>query len=171
MINKLERELDDSRNGFRTLLSESSNRLKILADKLGSAVEKSRPYYDARIKAKELQNETQKAVLKYERAMSAAAAAKEMVKLSEEGLVQEGRTFDPTWQEMLNHATARVNAAEEERIQSEGEHRRTSIVYMEAEKTVQILHAHLKKSIEKSRYGSSHPSSLILFLLNEYLSL
>ncbi|RZF38104.1 hypothetical protein LSTR_LSTR006503 [Laodelphax striatellus] len=51
--------------------------------------------------------ETQLAAVKYERANSAHAAAKEMVYLAEEGLCTEGRTFDHAWQEMLNHATMR----------------------------------------------------------------
>lgn len=55
-----------------------------------------------------MQTQTQKAALRYERASSAHAAAKEMVYLAEEGLKKEGRCFDPAWQEMLNHATLRV---------------------------------------------------------------
>lgn len=56
----------------------------------------------------QLQTQTQKAALRYERTSSAHAAAKEMVYLAEEGLKKEGRCFDPAWQEMLNHATLRV---------------------------------------------------------------
>jgi hypothetical protein len=47
--------------------------------------------------------------VRFERANSAHAAAKEMVFLAEEGLKAEGRTFDHAWQEMLNHATMRVS--------------------------------------------------------------
>jgi hypothetical protein len=53
--------------------------------------------------------ETQQAAVKFERANSAHAAAKEMVYLAEEGLSTEGRTFDHAWQEMLNHATMRAS--------------------------------------------------------------
>lgn len=49
------------------------------------------------------------AAVRFERANSAHAAAKEMVFLAEEGLCTEGRTFDHAWQEMLNHATMRVS--------------------------------------------------------------
>ena len=152
LINKLELELDDSRAVFRQVLTESTNQLKSLAKSLGSSVEKARPYYEARIRAKELQNETQKAAVRYERAVSAHLAAKEMVSLSEEGLSEEGRIFDPAWQEMLNHATARVNAAEEERAASEFEHLRTSRAYNEAENVVSLLASKLKRTIAKARY-------------------
>lgn len=46
--------------------------------------------------------------MRYERAMSQHAAAREMVFLAEEGLMQKGCVFDHTWQEMLNHATSKV---------------------------------------------------------------
>lgn len=36
-------------------------------------------------------------------------AAREMVYVAEQGLMADGKnTLDPTWQEMLNHATAKV---------------------------------------------------------------
>ncbi|XP_054708740.1 SH3 domain-binding protein 5-like isoform X2 [Uloborus diversus] len=151
LINKLEIELDEARSNFRLLLSESSLRVNQLAKKLGSCVEKARPYYESRMQAKQLQSQTQKAALRYERASSAHSAAKEMVFLAEEGLKKEGRCFDPAWQEMLNHATLRVNEAESERVLSQHEHQKTSLAYNEAEKIVQQLHQELKKSIVKSR--------------------
>lgn len=55
------------------------------------------------------QQETQKAALSYERAVSMHTAAREMVYVAEQGLMADGRnTLDPTWQEMLNHATSKV---------------------------------------------------------------
>lgn len=54
------------------------------------------------------QQETQKAALRYERAVSMHAAAREMVHVAEQGLLADKNTMDPTWQEMLNHATAKV---------------------------------------------------------------
>lgn len=151
LINKLEIELDEARSNFRLLLNDSSIRVNQLAKKLGSCVEKARPYYEARMRAKQLQTQTQKAALRYERASSAHSAAKEMVYLAEEGLKKEGRCFDPAWQEMLNHATLRVNEAESERVLSQHEHQKLSSAYNDAEKIVQKLHQELKKSIVKSR--------------------
>ena len=54
------------------------------------------------------QIETQKAALRFERACSQQAAAKEMVNLAEQGFFTRGQVFDPAWQEMLNHATIKV---------------------------------------------------------------
>ncbi|XP_054279862.1 SH3 domain-binding protein 5-like isoform X2 [Macrosteles quadrilineatus] len=150
-INKLEVDLDEARANFRQLLCESSVRIDALGKKLGSCVDKARPYYEARIRAKEALHETQMAAVRFERANSAHAAAKEMVYLAEEGLNAEGRTFDHAWQEMLNHATMRVNESELERTLSEAEHRRTSHTYQQAETSVQQLQKELKRSIAKSR--------------------
>lgn len=56
------------------------------------------------------QQETQKAALRYERAVSMHSAAREMVYVAEQGLLADRNTMDSTWQEMLNHATAKVCA-------------------------------------------------------------
>nr|CAD7425853.1 unnamed protein product [Timema monikensis] len=153
-IDKCSDEVDprvqESRAAFRQLLCESTVRIDVLAKKLGACVEKARPYYEARMKAKEALQETQHAAVKFERANSAHAAAKEMVYLAEEGLSTEGRTFDHAWQEMLNHATMRVNESERDRTLGELEHRRTSQQYHRAEMRVQQLQKELKRAITKS---------------------
>lgn len=150
-INHLEVDLDDGRATFRQLLVESTAKIDQLAKKLGTCIERARPYYDARMKAKEALQETQKAAVRFERANSAHVAAKEMVALAEEGLRTEGRIFDHAWQEMLNHATMRVNEAERERASSEEEHRKTSFTYQQSERRVQGLQRELKKAIVRSR--------------------
>ncbi|XP_071528847.1 uncharacterized protein [Panulirus ornatus] len=150
-INKLEVDLDEARMLFRQLLADSTHRIDLLAKRLGKCVEQSRPYYEARIHAKQALRETQAAAVRYERAMSQHAAAREMVFLAEEGLMQKGCTFDQTWQEMLNHATSKVNDAEREKIESAAEHRRTSALYHEAETRVKALQKELKRAIAKSR--------------------
>ncbi|XP_071528857.1 uncharacterized protein [Panulirus ornatus] len=149
-INKLEVDLDEARMLFRQLLADSTHRIDLLAKRLGKCVEQSRPYYEARIHAKQALRETQAAAVRYERAMSQHAAAREMVFLAEEGLMQKGCTFDQTWQEMLNHATSKVNDAEREKIESAAEHRRTSALYHEAETRVKALQKELKRAIAKS---------------------
>ncbi|KAK8738996.1 hypothetical protein OTU49_003783, partial [Cherax quadricarinatus] len=53
-INKLEVDLDEARMLFRQLLADSTHRIDILAKRLGKCVEQSRPYYDARINAKQV---------------------------------------------------------------------------------------------------------------------
>ncbi|XP_054483210.1 SH3 domain-binding protein 5-like, partial [Anoplopoma fimbria] len=97
------------------------------------------------------QQETQKAALRFERAVSMHTAAREMVYVAEQGLLADRNTMDPTWQEMLNHATAKVNEAEEERLRSEREHQRVTQLCQEAEARVQTLQKALKKVILKSK--------------------
>ncbi|XP_076058279.1 uncharacterized protein LOC143035289 isoform X2 [Oratosquilla oratoria] len=150
-INKLEVDLDEARNLFRQLLTDSTQRIDALAKRLGKCVEQSRPYYDARIKAKQALAQAQAAAVRYERAMSQHAAAREMVFLAEEGLMQKGCVFDQTWQEMLNHATTKVNDAEKEKVEATVDHRRTSAHFHEAETRVKALQKELKRAIAKSR--------------------
>ncbi|XP_062584434.1 SH3 domain-binding protein 5-like isoform X2 [Saccostrea cucullata] len=150
-INKLELELDDARASFRQALTDSTQQLNALAKKLGSCVEKARPYYDARMKAKDAHIETQKAALRFERACSMHEAAKEMVQLAEQGYMCREEPSDPAWQEMLNHATMKVNEAEKERNASEQDHRNTMIKFQDTEEVVHHLQRELKRAIAKSK--------------------
>ncbi|XP_061764295.1 SH3 domain-binding protein 5-like isoform X2 [Nerophis ophidion] len=150
-INKLELQLDDARSSYRKILTDSARKLNAQGSQLGACIEKARPYYEARRLAKEAQQETQKAALRYERAVSMHTAAREMVYVAEQGLLADRNTMDPTWQEMLNHATAKVNEAEEERFRSEREHQRVTQLCQEAEARVQTLQKSLKKVILKSK--------------------
>ncbi|XP_071775280.2 SH3 domain-binding protein 5-like [Centroberyx gerrardi] len=150
-INKLELQLDDARSSYRRILTDSARKLNAQGSQLGTCIEKARPYYEARRLAKEAQQETQKAALRYERAVSMHSAAREMVYVAEQGLLADRNTLDPTWQEMLNHATAKVNEAEEERLRSEREHQRVTQLCQDAEARVQTLQKALKKVILKSK--------------------
>ncbi|KAK6327943.1 hypothetical protein J4Q44_G00035890, partial [Coregonus suidteri] len=150
-INKLELQLDDARSSYRRILTDSARKLNAQGSQLGTCIEKARPYYEARRLAKEAQQETQKAALRYERAVSMHTAAREMVYVAEQGLLADRNTLDPTWQEMLNHATSKVNEAEEERLWGEREHQRVTQMCQEAEQRVQTLQKSLKRFIVKSK--------------------
>lgn len=91
-------------------MNESTRRLKLSSKKLGSCIEKARPYYEALEKAKVAQLECQAATLKYQRANEIHAAAKETVALAEQRFMSNSHEwqFDNAWQEMLNHATIKV---------------------------------------------------------------
>ncbi|VDI19412.1 Hypothetical predicted protein, partial [Mytilus galloprovincialis] len=150
-INKLELELDDERAGFRQALSDTTHKLNTLAKKLGSCVEKARPYYDQRHRVLEAHSEAQKVAIRFERACSMHEAAKEMVQLAEQGYMKGEASTDPAWQEMLNHATMKVNEAEKERNESETEHMKTMHSFQESDEKCQKLQKELKRAITKSR--------------------
>ncbi|KAM9469619.1 SH3-binding domain protein 5-like, a [Clarias gariepinus] len=149
-INQLELQLEEERSSYRKIFADSARKLNALSSQLGSCIEKARPYYEARRLAKEAQQETQKAALRYERAVSMHTAAREMVYVAEQGLGAD-KTLDQTWQEMLNHATAKVNEAEDERLRSEREHMRVTQLCQAAEAHVQTLQKSLKRTIIKSK--------------------
>ncbi|MXQ91157.1 hypothetical protein E5288_WYG005488 [Bos mutus] len=132
-INQVELQLDEARTTYRRILQESARKLNTQGSHLGSCIEKARPYYEARRLAKEAQQETQKAALRYERAVSMHNAAREMVFVAEQGVMADKNRLDPTWQEMLNHATCKVNEAEEERLRGEREHQRVTRLCQQAE--------------------------------------
>lgn len=61
----------EANNVFRTTLTESTARLKALAKKLGSCIEKARPYYEALELARSSQLDCQRAAVQYQRANGA----------------------------------------------------------------------------------------------------
>lgn len=58
----------EANSTFRILLNESTRRLKLLSKKLGSCIEKARPFYEAQDKARIAQIECQAAAVKFQRA-------------------------------------------------------------------------------------------------------
>ncbi|GLV35910.1 parcas [Carabus blaptoides fortunei] len=152
-INKLEIELDEANTTFRMLLNESTRRLKVLAKKLGSCIERARPYYDAVEVAKRAQMECQKAAVLFQRANEIHAAAKETVALAEQRFMsnQHEWQFDNAWQEMLNHATIKVMDAENQKAASGREHQLRATLFTAAEQKVQHLEERLRRHIIKSR--------------------
>ncbi|XP_069945329.1 uncharacterized protein [Cherax quadricarinatus] len=157
MASMEEEELDprvqEANNLFRATLTESTAVLKSLAKKLGSCIEKARPYYEAQELARTSQLDCQRAAVQYQRANALHQAAKETIALAEERFVNcrhEQWQFDSAWQEMLNHATIKVMEAEAQKAASEREHMRRASVFQQAEQRVQQLQRGLRSSINKS---------------------
>uniref|UniRef100_A0A5S6QU26 SH3 domain-binding protein 5-like n=1 Tax=Trichuris muris TaxID=70415 RepID=A0A5S6QU26_TRIMR len=152
VINKLELQLDEAQAIFRDVQSSWTQRLAQMSKRLGSCIDKSRPYYEARIKVLEAQQEAHKAALRFERANRMHAVAKQQVSLTQESLNRQGtENVDPACLEVLNHHIHRVNEAEVDRLQSENEHKRISQQVEEATKNVSALQCALKRSIQKSK--------------------
>lgn len=152
-INKLEIELDEANTTFRMLMAEASRRLKVRARKLGSCIDKARPFYEALNVSKHAQQQCQIAAVKYQRANEIHQAAKETVALAEARFLskQHEWKFDSAWQEMLNNAILKVTEAENQKTESGREHQRKAALYQAAEQKVQMLEQKFKRSIIKSR--------------------
>nr|CAD7452659.1 unnamed protein product [Timema tahoe] len=152
-INKLEIELDEANTTFRLLLNDSTRRLKLQSKKLGSCIERARPYYEALEVAKQAQLECQRAAVQFQRANEIHQAAKETVALAEQRFISKQHVwqFDNAWQEMLNHATLKVRDAEDQKSESGREHQKRAILFNAAEQKVQQLEQRLRRNIAKSR--------------------
>ncbi|EAT32702.1 AAEL015075-PA [Aedes aegypti] len=149
-INKYEVELDEAKNEFRELLRESAEKIKAVAKKLGNSIETAKPYYEARLYASQLAKETQQSALNYDKAKSVHAAAKEMVFLAEQGLGEKS-TLDTACQEMLTHATTRVNESQNECTEMRNVLRISELKLEVANNRVAKLHSQLKGAIRASR--------------------
>ncbi|EAT39156.1 AAEL009014-PA, partial [Aedes aegypti] len=149
-INKYEVELGEAKNEFRELLRESAEKIKAVAKKLGNSIETAKPYYEARLYASQLAKETQQSALNYDKAKSVHAAAKEMVFLAEQGLGEKS-TLDTACQEMLTHATTRVNESQNECTEMRNVLRISELKLEVANNRVAKLHSQLKGAIRASR--------------------
>uniref|UniRef100_A0A1L8DLY8 Putative btk-associated sh3-domain binding protein sab n=1 Tax=Nyssomyia neivai TaxID=330878 RepID=A0A1L8DLY8_9DIPT len=148
-INKFEVELDEAKSEFRRLLTESVEKIKQSAHKLGNSIETAKPYYEARLYASQLAKETQVAGVNYDKARSVHAAAKEMVYLAEQGLGEKS-TLDTACQEMLSHAASRVNQSQLECTDTRNILKICELKQEVANNRVAKLQAQLKSAIRSS---------------------
>jgi len=153
-INRLETQLDEANATFRSLLSNSTQHLKSLSKKLGSSIEKARPYFEGADQMTRAQAECQRAAVQFQRASDTHTAAKETISLAEERFLNNSGNwqFDTAWQEMLNHATIKVIEAEKMKTASEKEHLDKSAVFSNIESKVKVLEKKLRKHIKKSKH-------------------
>ncbi|VDM75546.1 unnamed protein product [Strongylus vulgaris] len=86
VINKLEVQLDGARACFREIQASWSEKLKELSKKYSTAIAKARPYYEAKIQERKLRDESQRAAIRFERATSLLAVAKQQVALTQDSL-------------------------------------------------------------------------------------
>ena len=165
-INNLELELEDSKKEYARTIKESEEELKELEKKLGSCVEKSRPYYDARIELNEAKEKYYIAKHRFETAQELYVAAKNIQLYAEENLENFSSIAknDPNEKEtlikILEIAKNKVNDTELSKESSDIEQINALKIYDEKKNLVQQLEKDLKKNIEKSKKYYELKSSL-----------
>uniref|UniRef100_A0A182I9F2 SH3 domain-binding protein 5-like n=1 Tax=Anopheles arabiensis TaxID=7173 RepID=A0A182I9F2_ANOAR len=160
-INKYEVDLDEAKNEFRELLRESAEKIKAVAKKVGNSIDAAKPYYEARLYASQLAKETQQCALNFDKAKSVHAAAKEMVYLAEQGLGEKS-TLDTACQEMLTHATTRVNESQNECTEMRNVLKISELKLEVANNRVCKLHSQLKGAIRASSFLRANYNAVLL---------
>ncbi len=140
----------ESKKEFKELLKESIEKIKYSAKKLGNSISTAKPYYEARLYATQLSKETQSAAANYDKAKSILAASKEMVYLAEQGLCEK-TVLDTACQEMLTHATTKVNDSQIQCIEKKNVYKICELKQEVANNRVAKLQAQLKSAIKASR--------------------
>ncbi|XP_035919620.1 uncharacterized protein LOC118517506 isoform X2 [Anopheles stephensi] len=143
--------VQEAKNEFRELLRESAEKIKAVAKKVGNSIDAAKPYYEARLYASQLAKETQQCALNFDKAKSVHAAAKEMVYLAEQGLGEKS-TLDTACQEMLTHATTRVNESQNECTEMRNVLKISELKLEVANNRVCKLHSQLKGAIRASSF-------------------
>jgi hypothetical protein len=161
-INDLELQLSSVRASFRKTLGECKLRLEETRKRLGSCIPKSQPFIEVWRKARQVQEESNKAAARFDKASSQYAAAKEMIRVTEgelanslPGTSEEGRAIDESVThallEVLNHATKKVVGTEKEKRESEAEHRRVLDRCNAVLEEYRLIERKLRPHIIKSR--------------------
>ncbi|KAK7508490.1 hypothetical protein BaRGS_00000056 [Batillaria attramentaria] len=153
-VNRLENELDEARNKYRSTFAAASQRMEELGAKIRKSIQRARQYFELIGKAKEAQSEAVRAARQYQTANGVYRAAKETIALAELRLMDDdsqSASLSSAWQEMLNHATVRVMDAEREKTRSEGEHHKRAAAYADVEAQLHSLEKKYKRSIAKAR--------------------
>lgn len=155
-INELEIQLVHSRGLYKRTLEECKQRLEGLRRRLNTSIQRSEPFLDVYRRAREVQEASNRAAARFDKANSQHAAAKEMINVAEQQLgdrlgdPSSPSALDLAWQEMLNHATGRVVETEKERRDSELEHKQVleqcTAVMEEYRAIERKLRSHIVKS-------------------------
>lgn len=173
-INNLELELEESRREYVKTANETDSKLFNLEKKLGTCVEKAKPYYEARIELNEMRKNYLLAKNLFETAQELYVAAKNMQMYAEENLenfalgkshdVQTGTgsgNYDKeTLTKMLDIAKIKVNETELSKQSSDIEQIQAFKKYEEQRIKCLDMEKNLKKSIEKSREYFEEKSTL-----------
>ncbi|VDN52679.1 unnamed protein product [Dracunculus medinensis] len=150
IINKLELQLDEARDTFKSTQRFWSQKLNELNKKYGSAIENGRPYYEAKLEERQLREEAQNAAVRFERATSMHTIAKQQVKLTQDSLSRQ-KGIRPECLEVLNHHIQRVNEAEEERSAAEYVHRSISTKMSDCAQRIASIEKTNSRAIKKSK--------------------
>ena len=83
-INKLEQQFEEENGAFRTILNEYSDKLKLIATKVGiKHVNEAREYYELKERSRQAQVECQKTVMMYEKSCQLLLQAKDEIERTE----------------------------------------------------------------------------------------
>lgn len=152
-INSLELELEESKREYLTTMRESEEQLAALEKRLGSCVDKTRPYYEARIELSEAKDKYVKAKIRFETAQELYVAAKRLQMYAEENLESNQGSTDSeeNLAKILQMAKIKVSETELSKQSSDIEQIVAFRLYNEKLAQVEQMEKSLKKTIEKSR--------------------
>ncbi|CAF1500644.1 unnamed protein product, partial [Adineta steineri] len=151
-INHLELQLDEARKTLKEFSDAGEIELAQLEKSIGSAVSKTRSYYDARIKLRDARETLTKAKHRFERAQALHVAAKELAVVSADYIDEAERSNQnaASWNETYSQAIAKAADAEREKYQADLDQQTADQAYSEIEKLVEKLQKDYRRAINKS---------------------
>ncbi|CAF4510773.1 unnamed protein product [Rotaria sp. Silwood1] len=152
-INHLELQFDEARKHLKEFWSTAEEELFQLEKSIGSAVNKARSYYDARIQLRHKKEILTKAKHRFERAQALYVAAKELAVASADYIdeAEKANQNPEKWSETYGHALSKASAAEEEKYEADLDQQKAEQAYFEVEKLVERLQKTYRRAINKSQ--------------------
>ncbi|EDQ88305.1 uncharacterized protein MONBRDRAFT_26563 [Monosiga brevicollis MX1] len=170
-INRLEKELEETKAAFKTAMDQVQIDLRDLANKLGRRnIDKARPYHQALFRARKAHYESRQAAVYFEKASGAYQQAKQKVKATEQQL-EKGATFDANLQASLNKATQDLMTAFNRKEHADTIHQTKTQTFLKADRELMELAKARKKIIIKTKpyYESKVQHDKILMGLRQQL--
>ncbi|CAF1082389.1 unnamed protein product [Rotaria sordida] len=152
-INHLELQLDEARKNLKEFCDTTEEELIQLEKNIGSAVNKARSYYEARIQLRHKKEALTKAKHRFERAQTLHVAAKELAVASADYIdeAEKSNQNPEKWSETYGHALAKAADAEREKYAADSDQQRAEQAYSEVEKSVEKLQKNYRRAINKSQ--------------------
>ncbi|KAF8569160.1 hypothetical protein P879_03186 [Paragonimus westermani] len=150
-INVLENKLLEARANYHATLTDNSDRLKAMGNRLGKCVQRARPYYEARQRQYELIQLIRIAAERYNKANDVFSASRENFSRLESINHEAGRTGNPEALDAINRCIAQVNSARQEVVASKIDHERLLDDYNKSERAIHLLERRHKLDIKKAR--------------------
>ncbi|CAI4230084.1 unnamed protein product [Auanema sp. JU1783] len=151
VINKMEAYLELARAEIREQNALWTKKKKDLSKKYKSAIEKAKPYYEAKLEEEKIAEDLYRSIIRNEKAMLMLEVAKTQVNLTQDSLSRTNGSVQTERLEVFNHHTRRVNEAEEERVAAQEEYRENSARMMEISDRILKMYKDNRSSIEKAK--------------------
>lgn len=149
-VNKFEVLLEEVKENYQRALQSAIYTKNSIKKRLGSCVEKARPYYEAKKEEQNILDDKEESARLLVRAKSLLDKVRKEVDQIEGEVLVDSRGFSPERLVRLNEATIKLDESTEEMIKCEEKVRSLEKKHHEIKQNLSRLHHHQKNNIKRA---------------------